>query len=44
VVFPPLRHCSPSKLMLTEVIAAPVALVAPKAIQPATAPEVGLPK
>jgi hypothetical protein len=41
---PLLRHCSPSKARVIEPMSAPVALVAPKAIQPATLPLPGLPK
>ncbi len=44
LALPLLRHCSPSKARVIEPMSAPVALVAPKAIQPATLPLPGLPK
>src|SRR5678816_400257 len=43
-VFPPLRHCSPSKPRVNWLRVPPELLVAANAIQPAIAPLAGLPK
>ena len=44
LLLPPLRHCSPVKLMLRLVSAVPVSFVRDSASQPASAPLLGEPK